>query len=136
MNRIKVLLVDDEASFTASMQKVLSRRGFEVKTASDGLSALPMIAGEEFDVVVLDIKMPGMDGIQVLKEIRRFSPDIPVILLTGHYSSNEEEANLKQGAYAYLLKPYPIMDLVNLIMAAASNKNADLNSSAKNTSGN
>jgi len=122
MSGIKVLLVDDEASFTASMQKVLSRRGFDVKVASDGLSALPLIAGEQFDVVVLDIKMPGMDGIQVLKEIRRFSPDIHVILLTGHYSSNEEEATLKQGAYAYLLKPYPILDLINLITAAASDK--------------
>ena len=87
MNKIKVLLVDDEVSFTTSMQKVLSRRGFDVKVASDGLTALPLIAGEQFDVVVLDIKMPGMDGIQVLKEIRRFSPDIRVILLTGHYFS-------------------------------------------------
>jgi CheY-like chemotaxis protein len=122
MSGIKVLLVDDEVSFTASMQKVLSRRGFDVKVASNGLIALELIAGEQFDVVVLDIKMPGMDGIQVLREIRRFSPDIHVILLTGHYFSSEEEATLKQGAYAYLLKPCPILDLVNLINAAASDR--------------
>jgi len=131
MSGIKVLLVDDEVSFATSMQKLLSRRGFDVKVASDGLTALRFIAEEQFDVVVLDIKMPGMDGIQVLKEIRRFSADIHVILLTGHYFSNEEEANLKQGAYAYLLKPYPVMDLVNLIKEAASDKGTDLNSSAK-----
>lgn len=120
MNKIKVLLVDDEISFTTSMERVLSRRGFDVKVASDGLTALHLIAGEQFDVILLDIKMPGMDGIQVLKEIRRFCPDINVILLTGHYFSSEEETTLKEGAYAYLLKPYPILDLVNLIIAAAT----------------
>ena len=122
MNKIKVLLVDDEVSFTTSMERVLSRRGFDVKVASDGLTALTLIAGEHFDVVLLDIKMPGMDGIQVLREIRRFSPDIHVILLTGHYFSSEEETTLKEGAYAYLLKPCPILDLVNLITAAASDR--------------
>ena len=137
MSEIKVLLVDDEVSFTTSLQRLLSRRGFDVKVAFDGLTALGFIAEEQFDVVVLDIKMPGMDGIQVLKEIIRFSADIRVILLTGHYFSNEEEANLKQGAYAYLLKPYPIMDLVNLIKEAASDKETDVNSSAKvNNQGN
>lgn len=120
MNKIKVLLVDDEISFTTSMQKVLSRRGFDVKVASNGLTALHLIAGEQFNVVLLDIKMPGMDGVQVLKEIRRFCPDIHVILLTGHYFSSEEETTLKESAYAYLLKPYPILDLVNLIIAAAT----------------
>ena len=89
------------------------------KIAADGLTALPLIAKEHFDVVVLDIKMPGMDGTQVLSEIKRFSPDIPVILLTGHYSLSEEEDTLKGGAYAYLLKPYPILKLVDVIVAAA-----------------
>jgi CheY-like chemotaxis protein len=120
MSSIKVLLVDDEVSFTASMEKVLSRRGFFVKVASNGLAALHLIAGEQFDVIVLDMKMPGMDGGQVLEEIRRSSPDIPVILLTGHYFSSDEESSLKKGAYAYLLKPCPILDLVNLINKAAS----------------
>ncbi len=131
MSRIKVLLVDDEVSFTTSLQRLLSRRGFDVKIAFDGPTALRFIAEEQFDVVVLDIKMPGMDGIQVLEEIIRFSADIRVILLTGHYFSTEEEATLKHGAYAYLLKPYPIMDLVNLIKEAASDKETDFNSSAK-----
>jgi CheY-like chemotaxis protein len=120
MSGIRVLLVDDEVSFTASMEKVLSRRGFDVNVASDGPTALALIAGEQFDVIVLDVKMPGMDGGQVLEEIRSSYPDMPVILLTGHYFSTEEETSLKKGAYAYLLKPCPILDLVNLINAAAS----------------
>jgi DNA-binding NtrC family response regulator len=131
MPKIKVLLVDDEVSFTASMQKVLSRRGFDVKVASDGLIALPMIAKEHFDVVVLDMKMPGMDGTQVFTQIKRLAPDIQIIFLTGHYSLGEEEDILKKGAYAYLLKPYPILDLVKVIVSAASDKTTESNSSAK-----
>ena len=122
MSQIRVLLVDDEVNFTASMEKVLRRRGFVVKIASDGFAALPLIAREHFDVVILDIKMPGMDGIQVLNQIKRFSPDIQVILLTGHYSLSEEEDTLQGGAYAYLLKPYPVLDLVKTIIAAVSDK--------------
>jgi CheY-like chemotaxis protein len=122
MNKIKVLLVDDEVSFTTSMERVLSRRGFDVKVASDGLAALHLIAGEQFEVIVLDMKMPGMDGGQVLEEIKRSYPDIPVILLTGHYFSSDEESSLKKGAYAYLLKPCPVLDLINLITAAASDR--------------
>lgn len=122
MPAIKALLVDDEVSFTAGMEKVLRRRGLDVKVASDGLTALSMIAREHFDVVVLDIKMPGMDGTQVFTEIKRISPDIRVILLTGHYSLTEEEDILKKGAYAYLLKPYPVLDMVEVIVSAASDK--------------
>jgi DNA-binding NtrC family response regulator len=124
MSDIKVLLVDDEVGFTAGLRRVLSSRGFDVKEARDGLTALSLIAGEHFDIVVLDIKMPGMDGIHVLSEISRFSPDIRVILLTGHYSSSEEENTLKKGAYAYLIKPYPILGLVDILVAAARNDRA------------
>ncbi len=122
MTAIRVLLVDDEVAFTAGMEKVLGRRGFDVTVAADGLTALPLIAGQHFDVVVLDIKMPGMDGIQVLKEIKRFSPDLPVILLTGHYSLSEEEDTLQVGASAYLHKPVPVGELVKVITKAVSGK--------------
>ena len=128
MPKIRVLLVDDEVEFTVSMKKVLSRRGFDVKVAADGLTALPLIVGERFDDVVLDVKMPGMEGTEVLKEIKRFAPDINVIILTGHYSSSEEEDALRRGAYAYLLKPYPILELVDVIVSAASGKDTVSNS--------
>jgi DNA-binding NtrC family response regulator len=123
MSQIKVLLVDDEVGFTASMKRLLRNRGFDVKEASDGLTAMSLIGSEHFDVIVLDIKMPGMDGIQVLAEISRFSPDSRVILLTGHYSSGEEEKNLRRGVFAYLLKPYPILELVDILIAAAQSGN-------------
>jgi DNA-binding NtrC family response regulator len=116
----RVLLVDDEVDFTASLRKVLSRRGFEVETASDGLTALARIAKESFDVIVLDVKMPGMDGIQVLGEIRRMALQTRVILLTGHLSLTDEEKSIKEGAFAYLFKPFPILKLVGLIEAAGT----------------
>jgi two-component system, OmpR family, response regulator len=115
----RVLLVDDEVDFTASLGKVLRRRGFEVETASDGMTAVVRIAKESFDVVVLDVKMPGMDGIQVLAEIKRLAIATRVILLTGHLSLSEEETGLKEGAFAYLFKPFPILKLVSLIEEAA-----------------
>jgi DNA-binding response OmpR family regulator len=122
MTGTKVLLVDDEVEFTSSLEKVLKRRGFDVTVAAEGLTALPLIAKEQFDVVLLDIKMPGMDGIQVLREIKRFSSNLPVILLTGHYSLSEEEDTLQLGAFAYLHKPCPIGELVDVIAKAVSGK--------------
>ena len=110
------------------LKVLLTHRGFHVKVAADGLTAIALMAEERFDVVVLDIKMPGMDGIHVLAETKRFAPEIPVIVLTGYYFSLEEEDSLRKGAYAYLLKPYPILALVDIIVAAASNRNAIPNS--------
>lgn len=132
MSEIKVLLVDDEIEFTTGLRRVLSSRGFNVKEAKNGLVALSLIGEEHFDVVVLDVKMPGMDGIQVLAEIKRISSDVPVILLTGHYSVCETEDAWKTQAYTCVFKPCPIMKLVELIAAAASSSGPMANSSAGN----
>ncbi len=123
-----VLLVDDEVGFAIGLKHVLTHRNFHVEIAADGLTAIGLMAEKRFDVVVLDIKMPGMDGIHVLAEIKRFAPDVPVIVLTGYYSTLEEEDSLRKGAYAYLLKPYPISELVDVIFAAASGRDARSNS--------
>lgn len=120
MKNIKVLLVDDEVDFTTSLSRVLTRRDFDVEVSSDGLSGLSQIIHGNFDVVVLDVKMPGMNGIQVLSEVRRLSLPTRIILLTGHFSLPDEENTLKSGAYAYLLKPYPILKLVEFIETAAA----------------
>jgi DNA-binding NtrC family response regulator len=119
MMGIKVLLVDDEVEFTTSLRRVLSRRGFDVEVAGDGFTALPLIAQKAYDVVVLDIRMPGMDGIHVLSEIKRLKPGIQVIMLTGHFSPAMEEECSTSGAYAHLLKPFPVLKLVDIIAAAA-----------------
>lgn len=119
MKIVKVLLVDDEVEFTASFSRVLRHRGVEVTIAGDGFTALSHIAQTPFDVVVLDIKMPGMDGIRVLSEIKRLRPSTQVITFTGHFSPAVEEESSTGGAYAHLLKPYPVLRLVDMIFAAA-----------------
>jgi DNA-binding NtrC family response regulator len=90
-----------------------------VDVADDGLAALPLMMQKCFDVVVLDIKMPGMDGISVLAEIKRRHPATQVIMLTGHFSFDGEDDPSQPGAFAHLLKPIPVMKLVDIIRDAA-----------------
>ncbi len=119
MTAIRVLLVDDELSFSQALAKVLARRGFAVATAASGDEALARLAARSCDVVLLDVKMPDRDGLSVLADIRAM-PDPPaVIMLTGHLSRQEEEAGLSGGAFAYLLKPHPTPDLEDRIREAA-----------------
>ncbi len=113
-----VLLVDDEVEFTATLGKVLRRRGFEVVVAGTGEAALEALQSRRFAVVLLDVKMPGIDGLQVLDEITRTLPGTRVALLTGHLTPGEEERSLARGAFAYLLKPYPTEQLVAVIESA------------------
>jgi DNA-binding NtrC family response regulator len=111
--------VDDEAEFTAGLGKVLRRRGLEVAEAHDGPAALAAAAEGCFDVALLDVKMPGMDGIQLMGELRRRSPATQVILMTGHLSVGGEWDKGPHGAFAYLLKPHPLPDLITVIRRAA-----------------
>lgn len=119
MNRMKILVVDDETEFTEGLSKVLRRRGMEVRAVSSAAQALSLFSEEAFDLVILDVKMPGMGGLEALSEIKRIAPGTEVILMTGHLSPSEEEEGIRGGALAYLIKPYPIPDLVALIQETA-----------------
>jgi two-component system OmpR family response regulator len=112
---IRVLLVDDEPEFTNTLSKVLSLRDMQVDVCSSAECALEAVSRQAFDVVLLDVKMPGISGLACLAELRRISPALPVILLTGHLAPEEEQRGLGDGAVAYLLKPFPVPDLVALI---------------------
>ena len=106
---VSVMLVDDELDFLDTMHKVLSRRQLEVSTASSGQEALDLLQESLVDVVVLDIKMPGMDGLDVLKRIKENYPSVQVILLSGHPSVEDATHGIRLGANEYLRKP-PKMD--------------------------
>jgi CheY-like chemotaxis protein/CBS-domain-containing membrane protein len=105
-----VLMVDDEEQFRETTKKLLKRRGFETLLAASGEEAIDKLQ-EKPDVVVLDIKMPGMDGHQALKVIKNLSPDLPVIMLTGHGAMPSAREALVEGAFDYLSKPCD-MDLL------------------------
>jgi len=115
---ISVLLVDDEEELLESLKKVLSRRGFRVTTAKSGEWALQLLLSMDVDVVVVDVRMPGMDGLQLLQQIRNSFPDRQVILLTGYPSVETAVTGVKLGAAEYMTKPANVDDLASAIHRA------------------
>lgn len=114
-----ILMVDDETEFLELMTKRLDRRNFKVTTAASGPAAIEAVSREAFDVVVLDVRMPGMDGIETLKRIKDKAPQTEVILLTGHANMEVALQGMELGAFDYLLKPVAINDLIFKIQDAA-----------------
>ncbi len=106
--KIKVLMVDDEDQFRSTTAKILSRKGYDTTMAASGEEALEILETSDQDVVVLDIKMPGMDGHEVLVRIKEMRPDIQVIMLTGHGTMDSAKESLKHKAFEYLNKPCDI----------------------------
>jgi FixJ family two-component response regulator len=116
---IHVLLVDDQQRFVQNTARLLETRFFHVLTALSGEEALKKIdAREDIDVIVLDVKMPGMDGVETLKAVKRIRPDIEVIMLTGHAALDSGIHAIRLGAFDYLMKPCDIEDLAEKIRAA------------------
>jgi DNA-binding NtrC family response regulator len=118
----KVLLVDDEERFRITTSKLLGVRGFETLPVGNAKEALDELWRTDYDVVVLDVRMPGMSGIEALAEIKRIRPGVEVIILTGHASVDAAVEIMRLGGYEYLLKPCPIDDLVEKIEAAFERK--------------
>ena len=116
------MVVDDEIDFSNGLREVFSIRGYDVEIAKDGLSALSLIVQNSFDAIILDVKMPGMGGIEVLQKTQRLAPGTPTILITGDHLLNDGQENPAREAFAYLYKPYPILDLVALIDQAVASK--------------
>lgn len=118
MKGAKILLVDDEVIFADNMTKLLKNRGYRVKAVYSGDSAIGVLDEEEFDIIVLDLKMPGMDGITTLKEIKKLGLFTETLVLTGHGSIDTALEATKLGAYDYLSKPCEIDDLVTKLEGA------------------
>jgi DNA-binding NtrC family response regulator len=119
---IRVLLIDDEIIFVESLTKVLKKRGMEVLAAHNGLAGLELLQTAEVDVIVLDLRMPGLDGLATLEEIRVRDVFTPVILLTGHIDISRVTQMMNKGAAEVLLKPCPAETLVSAIENACELK--------------
>ena len=115
MEDIKLMLVDDEERFLVTTSKLLARKGLTVQTAGSGTEALDILDKNQIHVVVLDVKMPGMDGVATLKEIKMRFPLTEVIMLTGHASVDSAIEGLKAGAFDYLVKPCDIKVLMEKV---------------------
>ena len=118
MEPVRILIVDDEEDLVSAMAERLALRGFQVETARSGTDALRLASEDDFSVVILDVKMPGIDGLQTMTEINRKHPDLPVILLTGHGSVADAERGMREGAFDYLMKPIDIDRLIDKISSA------------------
>lgn len=116
--KMKVLLVDDEETFVRTLSERLKMRDLETDMAYDGDQALSFIDDKEPDVMVLDIKMPGIDGIEVLRRVKKKFPSIQVIILTGHGTDKHEDESRSLGVFDYMKKPVDIELLVSRIKAA------------------
>jgi two-component system response regulator CpxR len=117
----KVLLVDDEREFVQTLSERLLLRDMGSAVAYDGESALSLVREDEPEVMILDLKMPGIDGIEVLRRVKETNPEIEVIILTGHGSEADRETCMKLGAFAYLQKPVDI-DLLSETLKKANEK--------------
>jgi DNA-binding NtrC family response regulator len=110
-----ILLVDDETIFLETLAKRLARRGLTVHTADSGKNALEVLAAHPVDVVLLDVRMPGLDGMDTLSLIKRGHPAVEVIMLTGHANVDAAMRGMEEGAFDYLMKPADIDDLYHKI---------------------
>ena len=122
IEKIKVLIVDDEKDLANALSKRLEIREFAVDTVFSGDEAIGMIRDHDYDVVLLDVLMPGKSGIDTLKEIREIRPFVNIIMLTGHGSEKAARDGIEFGAFDYLTKPCELKDLLRKIREAVEHK--------------
>ena len=120
MNKYKVLFIDDEEELVTTLVERLEYRGVDADFALSGSEAIEKMRESTYDVIVLDLKMPGMSGAEVMKIIKREYPQLPVLLITGQGSIEEEQEEKPEGAFDYLEKPIDLKDLIEKMQEAVS----------------
>ncbi|MFZ5907363.1 MAG: response regulator [Nitrospirota bacterium] len=125
-----ILLVDDEADFLRAVSQRLEARGFKTDSVTSGEAALEKIKGKNYNIVVLDLVMPGMGGMEVLKTIKKLYPDLPVLILTGQGTTAQAVAAMKEGAMDYMEKPADIETLIHKTLEARHKRLSSLAESA------
>ncbi len=118
MSKFSILVVDDEEEFVVTLVQRLRKRGWASEGVLSGGAAITRIAARDFAVVLLDMRLPDMDGGQVLQEIKKIRPASRVVILTGHASASEGEEGIRNGAFDYLLKPVEFETLLEKLEAA------------------
>jgi len=118
----RVLVVDDELDFLETIVKRLEVRNIKASGVDSGPKALALLDKEDFDVVILDVKMPGMDGVETLVEMKKKKPQLPVVMLTGHATVESGIQGMKKGAFAYVMKPVELDELLDKLQKAFDRK--------------
>ncbi|MFH2123376.1 MAG: response regulator [Pseudomonadota bacterium] len=118
MPKINLLIVDDEIEFATTLAERMELRGIIARTANNGKEALEMVHSSPPDLVILDLKMPDMSGLEVLQGIKAMHPDIEVIMLTGHGSTASGIEGMENGAFDYIMKPVDLTELLEKIHLA------------------
>lgn len=121
----RLLVVDDEPIVGKRLKQVFGKIGFEIETFTDSASALAAMAEKSFDIVVTDLKMEGIDGIEVLKRVRTMNPETRVIIITGYASPDTAELAQQQGVFAFLAKPFRLDELKQVIYRAMEPNRAE-----------
>jgi two-component system OmpR family response regulator len=122
MDKFKVMIVDDELDFLETIVKRLKARNIDVNGVESGYKALEALEGRDPDVIILDVKMPGMDGIETLREIKKKTPLTEVIMLTGHASVESGIQGMQLGAFDYVMKPVALDELLEKVRQAYERK--------------
>lgn len=122
MEKYRVLIIDDEEDFVETIVKRLRDRGLDAEGALSGIEGLQILENKDFDVIILDVKMPKMSGIETLREIKKKKPLVEVIMLTGHGSVESGIQGLQLGAFNYVMKPVPLNELLKQMNQAYERK--------------
>lgn len=122
MKTARVLIVDDEEAFANNIAKLIAKRGYDIKAVYNGQSAIEALDEMDFDVIILDLKMPGLDGLATLKIIKGKKPGVEVIILTGHGSMDSGIDGIQLGAFDFIMKPVRFEDLYEKIRQAYQRK--------------
>jgi len=122
--QFNILVVDDERNICDLLKQALEQVGCSVQTACDGKEALELADNAEFDAIFLDIKMPGMNGVEVLKNLRRTQPDACFVMITGYATSDLVDESLSSGAFVCLSKPFGIVQVLDVIKSLREEKEA------------
>ena len=126
MEPLRVLIVDDEEELVSALEQRLNLRGFQAKGVTTGAGALAYLAETPCDGVLLDVKMPGIGGLELIKRIKEERPNLQVILLTGWSSAEDAEKGKQLGAYDYLMKPVKIDSLVKVLLSASAREEGEV----------